>query len=43
MKFAIFLLSLLLVIPASFSGSEQPAALKGVPQFTADPKWLDEI
>jgi DNA-binding beta-propeller fold protein YncE len=39
MKVAIFLLSLLLVIPASFSGSEQAAALKGVPQFTADPKW----
>ena len=39
MKVTIFLLSLLLVVPASFSGSEQASPLKGVPQFTADPKW----
>ena len=40
MKVMIVALSLVLVFPASFSGSEQgAAALKGVPQFTADPKW----
>ena len=38
MKVTIFLLSLLLVIPVSFAGEQAPA-LKGVPQFTADPKW----
>jgi DNA-binding beta-propeller fold protein YncE len=39
MRVTIVLLGLLLVIPASFSGSEQTAALTAVPQFTADPKW----
>ena len=39
MKVIIVLLSLLLVPPATFSASEQAAALKGVPQFAADPKW----
>lgn len=32
-------LSLLLLFPAAFAGREQASALKGVPQFTADPKW----
>src|SRR6187402_2100656 len=39
MKVTIVLLNLLLVIPVSFSGTEQARPLKGVPQFTADPKW----
>jgi DNA-binding beta-propeller fold protein YncE len=39
MKVTIVLLGLLLVSPASFSAQQLPAALKGVPQFTADPKW----
>jgi DNA-binding beta-propeller fold protein YncE len=38
MRVAITLLGLLLVMPGSFA-AQQPAALKGVPQFTADPKW----
>ncbi len=38
MKVTIFLLSLLLVSPVSFAQQSAPA-LKGVPQFTADPKW----
>jgi DNA-binding beta-propeller fold protein YncE len=38
MKVAISLLGLLLVLPPSFA-AQQSAALKGVPQFTADPKW----
>jgi hypothetical protein len=42
MKVTIFLLSLLLVIPASFSGTEQASPLNGVPQFTADPKSANE-
>jgi DNA-binding beta-propeller fold protein YncE len=38
MKFAIVVLGVLLLAPASFTA--QPSApLKGVPQFTADPKW----
>jgi DNA-binding beta-propeller fold protein YncE len=37
MKVTIFLISVLLIV--SVSGREQTAALKGVPQFTADPKW----
>ena len=39
MKVTILTLSLLLVIPASFAERASPGALKGVPQFTADPKW----
>jgi DNA-binding beta-propeller fold protein YncE len=39
MKVTIVLLALLLLAPATFSGFEQVAALKGVPQFAADPKW----
>ena len=39
MKVTIFLLSLLLILPAYFSGQQPAPALKGVPQFTADPKW----
>src|SRR5688572_33196013 len=39
MKSTIVLLSLLLAIPASFSGQQPVPAPKGVPQFTADPKW----
>ena len=38
MKVTIFLLSLLLIVPASFSGQQPLPALKGVPQFAADPK-----
>jgi DNA-binding beta-propeller fold protein YncE len=38
MRVAITLLGLLLVLPGTFT-AQQPAALKGVPQFTADPKW----
>jgi hypothetical protein len=37
MKATNFLLSLLLVVPVSFSAGEQAGALKGVPQFIADP------
>ena len=36
---AIVAIGLLLVVPAVFAGVEQAPALKGVPQFTADPKW----
>jgi DNA-binding beta-propeller fold protein YncE len=32
------LIALLLIVPVSFN-AEQAPALKGVPQFTADPKW----
>jgi DNA-binding beta-propeller fold protein YncE len=39
MKATIFALALLLIVPVSFSGREQAPALKGVPQFTADPQW----
>jgi DNA-binding beta-propeller fold protein YncE len=39
MKTIVVLLMLLLVSPMSFTAAEQAAALKGVPQFTADPKW----
>jgi DNA-binding beta-propeller fold protein YncE len=38
MKVTTFALVLLLSGPASFS-AQQPSSLKGVPQFTADPKW----
>jgi hypothetical protein len=37
MTLTIVLLSLLLLLPTSFDA--QSPALKGVPQFTADPKW----
>ena len=36
---AIIALGLLLIFSATFAGIEQAPALKGVPQFTADPKW----
>ncbi len=36
---AIIALGVLLMFPATFAGIEQSPALKGVPQFTADPKW----
>ena len=39
MKVTIFTIGLLLVLPASFTAQQPVAALKGVPQFTADPKW----
>jgi DNA-binding beta-propeller fold protein YncE len=39
MKVTIIALSLLLVVPASFHAQQPVAGLKGVPQFTADPKW----
>jgi streptogramin lyase len=39
MKLTTVLLGLLLITPASFSAQQPAAALKGVPQFTADPKW----
>ncbi len=39
MKVTIVALSLLLVLPGTFAGVEQSPVLKGVPQFTADPKW----
>jgi DNA-binding beta-propeller fold protein YncE len=39
MRVIIVLLGLLLVPPTTFSALEQAPALKGVPQFAADPKW----
>jgi DNA-binding beta-propeller fold protein YncE len=39
MRFTIVLLGLLLAACASFSAQQPAAPLKGVPQFTADPKW----
>src|SRR5262245_59223592 len=39
MKNTIVALSLLLVLPISFNAQQVAPALKGVPQFTADPKW----
>jgi DNA-binding beta-propeller fold protein YncE len=39
MKAIIVALGLLLVSPVPFTGSEQMAPLKGVPQFAVDPKW----
>jgi DNA-binding beta-propeller fold protein YncE len=39
MRFTIVLLGLLLAASASFSAQQPAAPLKGVPQFTADPKW----
>jgi len=39
MRVSIVLLSLLVVVPVSFTAQQPAPALKGVPQFTADPKW----
>ena len=39
MKVTIATLGLLLVLPISFSAQQAVPALKGVPQFTAAPKW----
>jgi DNA-binding beta-propeller fold protein YncE len=39
MKVTIAALGLLLVLPVSFPAQQAAPALKGVPQFTADPKW----
>jgi DNA-binding beta-propeller fold protein YncE len=39
MKSTIAVLGLLLVLRASFTAQQAAPALKGVPQFTADPKW----
>jgi len=39
MRVTIVLLSLLVVVPVSFTAQQPAPALKGVPQFTADPKW----
>jgi len=39
MKATIAALGLLLVLPVSFTTQQAAPVLKGVPQFTADPKW----
>jgi sugar lactone lactonase YvrE len=39
MKVVIVLLSALLLAPVAFDAQQPSAALKGVPQFTADPSW----